>query len=324
MEINIGKGSKMPNCTLLPEISWFEMEILSQLVSGQKFGNEILQKLNVKFGEGSVSSGKLYPALQKMEKKGYIKRVKSKIKEKGGVKVRGVERVYFSITAEGTKELESATSFSSLNFIDNILFNLQNEVISRVLEIVLGEIEKPVNNGIVLVGDSSGLIKELQMFPALKNFNYFVLEIQLEDDENVLTTSEGSFQEPPIAPSEPSFEITNIPSKVNDFPLKSDYLDGVFIIMALHHVRNWDAIIKESLRVTRKGGLLMIIDFAKFDSYILESLMRNILSGGRRPKNEFTGMDQEEIAEFVSKLLDDVNMEKMKEIFLVYGKKPER
>ena len=58
----------------LPDLNWFEFEVLSQLMGKQMYGNEILALLNQKFGEGSISSGKLYPVLQKLERKGFIER----------------------------------------------------------------------------------------------------------------------------------------------------------------------------------------------------------------------------------------------------------
>jgi DNA-binding PadR family transcriptional regulator len=84
-----------------PNLNWFEFEILTQLMSQRRYGNEILLELNCKFGPGSFSSGKLYPALQKLEKKHYIKRVKEK-KKAAGV-IRGVDRVYFTLTPDGKR-----------------------------------------------------------------------------------------------------------------------------------------------------------------------------------------------------------------------------
>ena len=52
----------------LPDLNWFDFEVLSHLLGENRYGHELLVLLNKKFGEDAVSSGKLYPALQKLER----------------------------------------------------------------------------------------------------------------------------------------------------------------------------------------------------------------------------------------------------------------
>ena len=290
-----------------PNLNWFEFEILTQLMAQKKYGNEILRELNCKFGPGSISSGKLYPALQKLEKKHYIKRVKEKKKATGVI--RGVDRVYFTLTADGKKELEKAAFYSSTSMINEVMFQLQLEVTARAYEIITGSLEDPVNIGLVLSGPGLGAEYVLERFKPIKKFKFFAFELGGEPElDNTVKSEPGGL------------DITFIPSKEDDFPLKGNYLDAVIFVMALHSQDNWKPLLKESARILKPGGILMIVDFVKFDSYILEAMMRNVLTWRRGPPKEM-GLDREKVINSLKPYIKNIKTEKMKEIILVYGKK---
>ena len=65
----------------LPEVSWLELEILNRLLTKERYGNELLMVLIRSLGKDKVTSGKLYPNLKKMERAGFIKRMKKRKKE---------------------------------------------------------------------------------------------------------------------------------------------------------------------------------------------------------------------------------------------------
>ncbi len=290
-----------------PNLNWFEFEILTQLMAQKKYGNEILVELNCKFGQGSISSGKLYPALQKLEKKRYIKRVKEKKKATGII--RGVDRVYFTLTADGKKEIEKATFYSSTSMISELMFQLQLEVTERAYKIITGSLEDPHNIGLVLSGPAQGAEYVLRRYKPIKKFKFFAFELGGEPELDNTEKSEPG-----------DMDITFIPAREDDFPLKGNYLDAVVFVMVLHMHDNWEPLLKESARILKPGGILIIMDFAKFDSYILEALMRNVLTWRRGPPKEM-GLDREKVKDSLMPYIKNIKTEKMKEIILVYGKK---
>jgi DNA-binding PadR family transcriptional regulator len=290
-----------------PNLNWFEFEILTQLMVQKKYGNEILLELNCKFGPGSISSGKLYPALQKLEKKHYIKRVKEKKKAEGVI--RGVDRVYFTLTADGKKELEKATFYSSSSLINGLMFQLQMEVMIRSHDIITSSLEEPHNVGLVLRSPAQVAESILGRYKPLTKFKFFAFELggELELDKTVKSVLGG-------------IDITFIPTKEDDFPLKANYLDAVVLVMALHSHDNWEPLLKESTRILKPGGILMILDFAKFDSYILEAMMRHVLIWKKDPPEDM-GLDREKVIDSLKPYIKNIKTEKMKEIILIYGKK---
>jgi DNA-binding PadR family transcriptional regulator len=290
-----------------PNLNWFEFEILTQLWAQKKYGNEILLELNCKFGPNNISSGKLYPALQKLEKKHYIKRVKEKKKATGVI--RGVDRVYFTLTPDGKKELEKATFYSSTSLINGLLFQLRMEVTERAYEIITGTIENPVNVGLVIGGPGQGMEHILERVKPLTELKFFALELGGEHEHDDITKSEKS-----------NLDISFIPAKDDDLPLKSNYLDAVVLISVFHYRKNWKPLLKESARILKPGGILMIIDFAKFDSYILEAMMKSVLTWKDQPPEDM-GLDKEKVVDSLKPYLKNIKTEKMKEIILVYGKK---
>jgi DNA-binding PadR family transcriptional regulator len=290
-----------------PNLNWFEFEILTQLMAQKKYGNEIMLELNCKFGPGSISSGKLYPALQKLEKKHYIKRVKEKKKAKGVI--RGVDRVYFTLTVEGKKELEKAIFFSSTSMINELMFQLQLEVTERAYKIITGSLDDPHNIGLVVSGPGLGAEYVLERYKPIKKFKFFAFELGGEPEPDNTVKSE------PVG-----MDITFIPAKDDDFPLKSNYLDAVVFVMVLHTCDDWEPLLKESARILKPGGILMIMDFAKFDSYILEALMRNVMTWRRGPPKDM-GLDRKKVKDSLIPYIKNIKTERMKEIILVYGKK---
>ena len=294
----------------MPDFNWFEFEVVSQLMIERKYGNQILQDLNGKFGEGYVSSGKLYPVLQKMEKRGYIEKVTDveQTEEKGVT--RGVERVYFSLTEKGREQLEKATTYSSNAFMHGLMNKLQREVATRCFEILSKEYGKKMTTGLLKLcweGPLDRVLKDLELFDEVK---FYFLELELE-----------GFKKCELETPRTNLDITRISFKRDDIPLKSDYLDNLILVMVLHDIDNWKSFINECVRIVRPGGMLIALDFAKFDSYILEALMQNF-HGTLDDEETLLGMDPEVIIDVLEPHLENILSERMKELLLVYGKKP--
>ncbi|MEA3559566.1 MAG: methyltransferase domain-containing protein [Candidatus Thermoplasmatota archaeon] len=295
----------------LPDMNWFEFEVLSQLLSREKYGNEILMDLNLKFEMGSISSGKLYPALHKLEKRGYIKRTKKKGETgKKGV-TRGVERVYFSITKFGRSELENVTRYTSVSFIHGFFNILQKEASKKVYEIIERSVGPSPNCGIARICMESGMEKVFMEMDELHNARFFFLEMSIEG--GVACTS---------IPENPIIDVTYIPSKIDDIPLKDGYLDAIVVTMLLHDLDEWEPLITECVRTLRPGGIFVVVDFARFDSYVLESLMQEVHKLHKR-EEKLMGLSLADVSSSLSKHLEDVKTERMKEILLAYGRKSE-
>ena len=294
----------------LPDMNWFEFEVLSQLLRREKYGNEILTNLNLKFKMESTSSGKLYPALQKLERKEYITRVKRKGEtgEKGVT--RGVERVYFSITDLGRSELANVTRYSSVSFIQGFLNVLQKEASRKVYEIIK-EVSGPSPKcGIARICKESGIEEVFMGIEEMHSTKFFFLEMAI--DGKVACSS---------VPENPTIDVTYIPSKIDDIPLKDGYLDAIVVVMLLHDLDEWEPLIAEGTRILRPGGIFVVVDFARFDSYVLEALMQEVHKLHKR-EEKLMGLPLADVASSLSKHLEEVKTERLKEILLAYGRKP--
>jgi len=72
-------------------------------------------------------------------------------------------------------------------------------------------------------------------------------------------------------------DIANFPSRYGDIPLKSDYLDSVISLVHMTEVPNRKQYMEEIVRIIKPDGRLMIVDFGRFDSYLLEEIFdRNL------------------------------------------------
>jgi SAM-dependent methyltransferase len=193
--------------------------------------------------------------------------------------------------------------------INGLMFQLQLEVTRRSYEIITGILEDPENIGLVLNGPGQGAEYILERFEPIMRFKFFAFELGEEPQ-----------QENTQQPEQSSLDLTLIHSKVDDFPLKANYLDAVVFVMVLHMHDDWEPLLKEASRVLKPGGVLIILDFARFDSYILEALMRNVLVWKRGAPKEM-GLDMKNVKDSLKPYVKNIKTEKMKEIIMVWGTK---
>ena len=298
----------MESCRQLPDLNWFEFEILTLLMNEKKYGNQILIELNEKYGTDSVSSGKLYPALQKLEKNGFIERSKSNAKSNVA---RGIEPVHLSLTKKGRDELKMTTMHAITAFFENAMANLRMNVAARALEIVAKSGKPPFKTGIALPGSERKLGNDVMNM--LVNF---------DDLEPVLILIEGICGKCRLCYG----GLNNIggfqtvKATESDVPLKDGYLDVLMCVMTFRSKQEWVSFINEALRTLKKDGLLILIEFGRFNSYILEDIMNNIhkMSGAICDLIE---LDDETLKSELKGRVKDLQSERMKEMILVYGKK---
>lgn len=293
----------------LPDLNWFEFEILSLMLEKRKYGNQLLNELKGKFGEDSVSSGKLYPVLYKLEKRKLIRRAaRAGGRRKAGA-TRGVDRVYFQVTPEGRAQVEKATFYSTSNLIQSLFTRLQGEVVLRTYDIIKREVGDSIRCGVVTPGWEREMPEFISRWEIFRNVRFYHMVLALGDSETVA----GGDQK--VAPN-----VTRMYLRGNEVPLKNDYLDAMTIIMILHSIDDWKPFLKEAIRVLRPGGMLLVMDYARFESYILEALMKHFDTA--REGKPLVGLDEKELTGALGPMLKKVRTERMKEILLAYGKKP--
>jgi len=274
----------------------------------KKYGNQILTELNEKFGTDSVSSGKLYPALQKLEKNGLIERSKSNTKSNVA---RGMEPVHLSLTKKGRNELRMTTMHAITAFFENAMTNLRINVATRALELVAKSGKPPFKTGIALPGSEKKLGNDvMKMFINFDNLEPVLILIEGICGKCKLCygglNNIGGFQ--------------TVKATETDVPLKDEYLDVLICVMTYRSEKEWVSFINEALRTLKKGGLLILIEFGRFNSYILEDIMNNIhkMSGAICDLIE---IDEETLQSELSGKVKDILSERMKEMIIIYGKK---
>ncbi|MFW3147042.1 MAG: helix-turn-helix transcriptional regulator [Thermoplasmatota archaeon] len=297
----------------LPEVSWLELEILNRLISRERYGNELLMLLIKTLGKDKVTSGKLYPNLKKMEKAGFIKRLKKRkvevTDEHGGVAVlpRGVDRIYFEITDKGREEVDRAEKFISHIQFNRMLHQLDKQVSRRFKEI-LEPLKDGISIGILTGSDSFSIRRSLKIVPSMEGKKFFLLMIE-EDAESGLSHFKEHLDR----------EIAYFPSKLDDIPLKKDYLDVLVSTYDLARIKNMRSYLAEAIRIVKPKGLVIIVEYAKFNSFIMERIFsRNLSPGDEKP---FTGQSMDEIAYLMERKLENVSVEMIKEHFILTATK---
>ena len=293
----------------LPDINWFEFEVLSHLMGRSMYGNEILSVLNQKFGKGSVSSGRLYPTLQKLERKGYVQRTTDAETDDGKGISRGVERVYLSITPAGNVELERASTYSSKAFIQGLLLKLQREFARVVYEYITGALGTTIRCGIAKICLDTGLEEILSEIDKGQEITWYYLELPFQDQ---------------LLPEECQWEgtaaMSHLPARPTDIPLKDGFLDALVVGLVLHDLEDWEPFLSEVARTVRKDGVIAVVDFARFDSYILEAFMSNFHKPWKEEET-LLGLDADTVMEALAPHARDVVTDRCKEFLLVYGRR---
>ncbi len=289
----------------LPKLSWFEVEILNFLRSNERYGNEMLAMLKEHLGESEVSSGKLYSDLKKMEKKKYIIRTKGKRQKGDALMTRGVDRVYFKITESGSEALEKTERYMSCWQFESML-ERSSKKIPLIMEKVLQSLGTDITIGVAVDPSKMGIARAIDLLPVMEGVKYALLMI----------SSDGST--PVTHIDERSRDMASFPSKDDDIPLKDSYLDAVISIYPLTRTRKEMTYISELVRVVKPRGKIIVVDFSKLDSFILEDIFRSQLGWSGE---DLKGHDSRGIKEILSEHLSDVEVQKFKEQYTAWGTK---
>lgn len=290
----------------LPEPNWFELEILYLLREKERYGNEMLTMLKKHLGESEVSSGKLYSDLKKMEKKRFIVRTKKKKQKSEGLMTRGVDRVYFRITESGKEALEKAERYMSCWQFESML-KRSSDRIPLLIEQSILPMGTGITVGVAVDPSRLGISRALDLLPEVDGVKFVLLLID-RDRNNTPLSDLGKR----------AMEMASFPSRDDDIPLKDDYLDAVISIYPLTRTSKEMTYINELVRIVKKGGKVIIVDFSKLESYILEDIFRSQLGWSGE---ELKGHGSRGIKEILSEKLDDVDVRKFKEQYIAWGTK---
>ncbi|MGA1866745.1 MAG: helix-turn-helix transcriptional regulator [Thermoplasmatota archaeon] len=300
----------------VPGIGWFELEILYYLMETKRYGNEMRLMLNEHLGAETVTTGKLYPVLKKLEKDGLIKRLKIKKSdieqmETGmrNILTRGVERKYFEITEKGTAEVDRALHFTSY-----MHFNLKMSVIHKDIREKIGTLLRPLGEditvGVICAPTKTGVQRTVEMVPALEGGALVFLVL-------------GSKKDLDIDPgTEFEVDVSSFPSRYDDIPLKGNYLDAVISTIHFVDVPNPEKLIKEMARTVKPGGQVMIIDFAQLDSLILEDILSHHIDAVK--SSGYEGESTDELSSILEPHVMKVHVERFKELVFIHGKRSKK
>jgi DNA-binding PadR family transcriptional regulator len=290
----------------LPDLNWFEIEILNFLKGQERYGNEMLTMLNEHLGEGTVSSGKLYSDLKKMEKKGFINRTKRRREKGEGLMTRGVDRIYFTITDNGREALGTAERYMSSWFFDSML-QRSSEKIPRIIERILSTLGPNSTVGVAVDPSRLGIARAMDLLPEMDGVKFALLLISNKDDLEPMTHMDA-----------PGKDMASFPSNDDDIPLKDGYLDAVISIYPLTRAKRERTYVNELMRIVRKGGKVVVIDFSKLESYILEDVFRSQMGWSEK---DLRGHDSRGIRELLSSHLQKVEVKRFKEQYIAWGRK---
>jgi DNA-binding PadR family transcriptional regulator len=289
----------------IPELAWFEVEILFFLREKERYGNEMLAMLNEHLGEGTVSSGKLYSDLKKMEKRGSIKRTKRKRAKGEGLMTRGVDRVYFEITAKGSEDLRKAENYMrSWQFIT--MLKRTSSKIRTLIGEDLSETEEGATIGVAMDSGRMEVMRTMGLLPDNEGMKFVFL----------LISTMGDLMSVPF-PDKKGKDMATFPSKVDDIPLKSDYLDAVISTYPLYAMKDKEKYLEEIVRIVRPGGRVTVVDFARTGSQMVEEIMEVSLSSDITSSLDF--LDSGELKEYLIRYLKDVKIDRYKEQHIVSG-----
>ncbi|MGA1873254.1 MAG: helix-turn-helix transcriptional regulator [Thermoplasmatota archaeon] len=300
----------------VPSIYWFELEILYYLMGTKRYGNEMRLMLNEHRGEDSVTTGKLYPVLKKLEKDGLIKRLKMKKSdieqmETGmrNILSRGVERKYFEITDQGIAEL-----YNALHFTSNIHFNLKTSQLYKQAREKVGSLLRPLGEditvGVVCSPTKQGVQRAVDLVPEMEEGELIFLVLGSKKDIDMDLGSEFAV------------DVSSFPSRYDDIPLKGGYLDAVISTIHFVDVPNPEKLVREMARTVKPGGQVVLIDFARLDSLILEDIMERHIDAVK--STGYGGESIEDMEDLLEPYVVRAHSERIKELLFISGKRSKK
>jgi len=297
----------------LPTVNWFELEVLTSISKHPKYGQQLLKELSAQLSE-QISSGRLYPVLQKLEKHGYV--VKSE-QERG--------RFFYTLTGKGKEEMSKATQWSLRSLMEALTRKLIEDVSLRIQEHLESDIKAKEKMGKKIKRIATIKIPPPEVFRPMRYHpvELFIKGIPHIELFSIFINTGAPFDRfmNNLTESDSLPNITDMVGEFDDLPLKDEYVDIVFLSDSYQQSPDKERHMKEVTRILRPGGKLYFTVMARYDSYILESLGDIVYAseGGQlRPR---AGMDAKEVHGLLGTYLQDVRIEPIKELYLASGRK---
>lgn len=296
------------NGSPFPVINWFEFQVLSQLMGEDRYGNQILLCMQEMFGPDVVYSGKLYPTLQRLEKKGFIHK---KDAQAGGDSARGVDPIYYSLTGRGKAELQKATMMTAATFFQGAVEEMRVVVARRVMEIIGEEVEAPLTMGVAVLGSEKSIGPEaMAILEGGKGIT--PLLIYVDGLCGKCRLCHGGL------PGDRAY--TTVKATPEDVPLKDGYLDVLVTVVMYRGGDDWLSFMGEALRAVRPGGLVLMVEFGKFNSFILEVIMNSMHKSGGAVC-DLVEVEEAMITGPLEGRLVDVTSDRINEMIIVHGRR---
>lgn len=297
----------------LPTVNWFELEVLTSVSEKPKYGQQLLKELSILLSE-QVSSGRLYPVLQKLEKHDYV----AKSEQERG-------RFFYSLTRKGEEEIARATQWSLRSLMEALTKKFIIDVSLKLQQHLESDVEEGKTEGREIRKIATIKIPPPEVF---RQMRYHPMERFIEDIPDIelfsiFINTGKSFERfmNNLPESDSSPNITDMVGEFDDLLLKDEYVDIVFLSDSCLLAPDKERHMEEVTRILKVGGKLYFTVIAKYDSYIFESLADIIHASEGSQLRPRTGMKEEEVRVFLERHLVDVKIERIKELFLASGKK---
>jgi len=302
----------------VPELGWFELEILYYLLDRERYGNEMRVLLNNHLGGDAVSTGKLYPVLKKLERGGSIRKLKKRTKERidseegmtSRLLTRGVDRIYFEITDQGREQLRNSISFMTAMLYNIKMREVESRVRDRIFEVVRSAGEGPLV-GVTLPNTERAIREAKELLPEIDPGRTIFFPIG---------SKEG--RERPLKQEANDLEVNAFPSRYEDIPLKSNYLDAAVSLVRLSDVPGRARYLSELIRTIRARGKLVIVDHYPLDSAILGEVLTDHVD--HEASGAYQAIDPNDLCDSLRPKLRDIELMRFRELFVISGTKPKK
>ncbi len=217
-----------------------------------------------------------------------------------------MDRVYFTITESGREALVTSERYMSSWLFESML-QRSSEKIPKIIERILSPLGPNATVGVAVDPSKLGIARALELLPEVDGIKYALLLISNKDDLEPMPHIDTGDK-----------DMASFPSNDDDIPLRDGYLDAVVSIYPLTRAKRERTYVREIIRVVRPGGKVVVVDFSKLDSYILEDIFSSQMGWTEK---DLKGHDSRGIKEILTGYLQKVEVKRFKEQYIAWGRK---
>jgi DNA-binding PadR family transcriptional regulator len=255
-------------------LGWFELQLLILISQQESYGYEILQTLKHS-GNLKISTGALYPALRRLEEKGYVKTRHYR-------KKKPPDRVYYCISDTGKLIL-----MEMANYLLMIIDRCTWKYLTEFRELIIQKANIKEGDTIMDFSITTGELFALDLSQKVGKSGRVLLII---DNINQKRIYKKYFSKIKIE------NIKIISGQIPFTPLIDNSVDSAVQIIGLHHFKEPLNVIREMTRIIKPGGKLIISDIQKIDHIIFNYVCKMFLANHYR-----NGTSEQELYDLLSK-----------------------